>query len=90
MKPRQCPNCTELAKIDDKFCPKCRMVLCYDAYTETIEDNNKFKDEISQLKYKHEKQMKGIRQQMERLESTISRVFSDLHLLELKVLIGNL
>ena len=35
MKPRQCPNCSELAKIDDKFCPKCRMVLSYDAILET-------------------------------------------------------
>ncbi len=72
MKPRQCPNCTELAKIDDKFCPKCRMVLSYDAYTETIQDNNKVKDEISQLKYEHNKEMQGINQQMERLESTKS------------------
>ena len=70
MKPRQCPNCTELAKIDDKFCPKCRMVLSYDAYTETIQDNNKFKDEISQLKYEHVTEMKGIREQMDKMEST--------------------
>ena len=78
MKPKQCPNCTELAKIDDKFCPKCRMVLSYDAYTETIQDNSsKFKDEISQLKYDHEKQMNGISQQIDKMESLISRVFSD-------------
>ena len=77
MKPRQCPNCTELAKIDDKFCPKCRMVLSYDAYTETIQDNSsKFKDEISQLKHEHETQMNGMSQQIDKMESIISRVFS--------------
>jgi integrase len=76
MKPRQCPNCSEINKIDSKFCVKCRMVLSYDAYTETIQDNNKFKDEISQLKYQHEKQMEGMGQQIDRLESTVSKVFS--------------
>ena len=48
------------------------MVLSYDSYTETIQENNKVKDEISQLKYDHEKQMEGMSQQMERLESTVS------------------
>jgi integrase/recombinase XerD len=38
MKPVQCPNCGESNKIDSKFCAKCRMVLSYDAYTETVED----------------------------------------------------
>ena len=36
MKPRQCPNCSELNKIDSKFCVKCRMILSYDSYMETI------------------------------------------------------
>ena len=36
MKPRQCPNCNELNKIDSKFCVKCRMVLSYDSYMETV------------------------------------------------------
>ena len=38
MKPRQCPNCNELNKIDSKFCVKCRMVLSYDAYIETVKE----------------------------------------------------
>ena len=40
MKPRQCPNCSELNKIDSKFCVKCRMVLSYDAYSEVVEKQN--------------------------------------------------
>ena len=36
MKPRQCPNCSELNKIDSRFCVKCRMVLSYDSYMETV------------------------------------------------------
>ena len=73
MKPRQCPNCIELNKIDSKFCVKCRMVLSYDAYTETVQDSNKFKDEISQLKYQHEKEMKGINEQLDRIGSAFAK-----------------
>ena len=38
MKPRQCPNCNELNKIDSKFCVKCRMVLSYDSYLEYVKE----------------------------------------------------
>ena len=48
------------------------MVLSYDAYTETIQESNKVKDDITQLKYEHEKQMKEMNQQIDRLESTVS------------------
>jgi len=37
LKPKQCPNCNEPNKPDSKFCAKCRMVLTYDAYNETLE-----------------------------------------------------
>jgi predicted nucleic acid-binding Zn ribbon protein len=36
LRPKQCPNCNEPNKVDDKFCAKCRMVLTYDRLT-TIE-----------------------------------------------------
>jgi integrase len=38
LKPKQCPNCSEPNKIDSMFCSKCRMVLSYNAYTETIQN----------------------------------------------------
>ena len=37
LKPKECPNCTEPNKPDSRFCAKCRMVLSYDAYQETVE-----------------------------------------------------
>ena len=39
LRPKQCPNCNEPNKPDSKFCAKCRMVLTYDAYSETMEQN---------------------------------------------------
>ena len=37
LRPKQCPNCNEPNRPDQKFCVKCRMVLTYDAYNETLE-----------------------------------------------------
>ena len=38
LRPKQCPNCNEPNRPDQKFCVKCKMVLTYDAYSETIEE----------------------------------------------------
>lgn len=46
LRPKLCPNCQEGNKPGSKFCAKCRMILSYDAYTQTIE---KQQQEISEL-----------------------------------------
>jgi integrase/recombinase XerD len=43
--PKQCPNCSEANTVDSKFCVKCKMILTYDAYTQTLEEQAK-KDEL--------------------------------------------
>lgn len=65
MKPKQCPNCSETNKIDSKFCSKCRMVLSYDAYTETVEEKQQKESEVKSLNERYEKDMKEMRQEME-------------------------
>ena len=40
LRPKQCPNCSEPNKVDSKFCNKCRMVLTYDAYNETLQQQD--------------------------------------------------
>jgi hypothetical protein len=37
LRPKQCPNCNEPNKLDSKFCENCRMILSYDAYSESLE-----------------------------------------------------
>ncbi|MFZ0512378.1 MAG: hypothetical protein WAM14_12285 [Candidatus Nitrosopolaris sp.] len=49
LKPKQCPNCNEPNKPDSKFCAKCRMVLRYDAYNETIEQKQEKEDALATL-----------------------------------------
>ena len=50
LKPKQCPNCSEPNKPDSKFCAKCRMVLTYDAYNETIEEKKQKDGELQTFK----------------------------------------
>jgi hypothetical protein len=45
-----CPNCSEPNKPDSKFCAKCRMVLTYDAYNETVEEKQDKDNEVQSLK----------------------------------------
>src|SRR5215467_7949479 len=54
LRPKQCPNCNEPNKPDSKFCAKCRMVLTYDAYNETLESQKEKDDQIQNLIKKQE------------------------------------
>jgi integrase/recombinase XerD len=68
LRPKQCPNCNEPNKPDSKFCAKCRMVLTYDAYTETIEGQKQKDDKISSL----ENTVSTIQSQIQSLMSAFS------------------
>jgi hypothetical protein len=46
LRSKQCPNCDEPNKPDSKFCAKCRMVLTYDAYSETTEESMRKENEL--------------------------------------------
>jgi integrase len=62
---RQCPNCSEPNKKDNRFCVKCKMVLSYNSYKDTIiEERKRKEDELSQLKDKYEKDMKSLTEDM--------------------------
>jgi integrase/recombinase XerD len=65
LKPKQCPNWNEPNKLDSKFCAKCRMVLTYDAYSETIEEKQQKESEIKDLKDKYEQDLVAMREEME-------------------------
>jgi integrase len=47
---KQCPNCNEPNKPDGKFCAKCRMVLTYDAYNTTLEEQRQKESELGLMK----------------------------------------
>jgi predicted amidophosphoribosyltransferase len=60
---KSCPNCKEPNKPDTKFCAKCRMVLTYDGYSETLESEKQKDDRVSVLE-----------NQMQSLVSTLSKL----------------
>jgi integrase/recombinase XerD len=66
MKPKLCPNCTEPNKPESKFCAKCRMVLSYDAYAETVDAKEEKESQVKELQQKYEKDMKEMRELMEK------------------------
>lgn len=65
LRSKQCPNCNDPNRPDSKFCAKCRMVLTYDAYSETLENQQKKESELQKLKEKQEQDMKLMREEME-------------------------
>jgi integrase/recombinase XerD len=55
LRSKSCPNCNEPNKPDSKFCAKCRMVLTYDAYNETIEEKREKDKQIDILARKQDR-----------------------------------
>jgi integrase len=68
LRPKQCPNCNEPNKQDSRFCAKCKMVLTYDAYSETLESEKQKEDKLAVM----EKQVNTMQSQMQSLMSTFS------------------
>ena len=79
LKPKQCPNCSEPNRPDSKFCAKCRMVLTYDFYKETIEEKKQKESEVKELKDKYEQDMKAMRQEIrEEMKEQLARLVTQL------------
>jgi integrase/recombinase XerD len=60
-----CPNCNEPNKPGSRFCAQCKMVLTYDAYNETLEDQKEKESEVQRLQEKYQQEMKAMREEME-------------------------
>ena len=69
LKPRICSNCSESNIHDSKFCSKCRMILTYDAYEETLEEQKKKDKRLEDLEKSLQAQLETQRKQQELLES---------------------
>ena len=67
LRPKQCPNCNEPNKPDSRFCAKCRMVLTYDAYSETLQNDKQKEDKINMM----EQRFDAIQSQMQSLITTL-------------------
>ena len=70
LRPKQCPNCNEPNKPDSKFCAKCRMVLTYDAYNETLEGQKQKEDQLNAV----QSQLDSMQSQIQSLMSAFSNM----------------
>jgi len=68
LNPKLCPNCNEGNTQDAKFCATCRMVLTYDAYTETLENQKQKEDKLATM----EEQFNSMQSQMQTLISSLA------------------
>ncbi len=64
---KQCPNCSEPNRPDSRFCSKCRMVLMYDAYSETVESEKQKGDRLTTI----EKDFNSMKAQMQLIVKTL-------------------
>jgi len=67
LKPRQCPSCNEPNKPDARYCGKCKMVLTYDAYNETLEIQKQKEANFNAM----EKQVSIMQSQLQNLISAL-------------------
>jgi hypothetical protein len=67
LRSKQCPNCNEPNKPDSKFCAKCRMVLTYDAYGETLESEKNKQDRLAEV----EAQLSNTQQMLQHLITSL-------------------
>jgi hypothetical protein len=70
---KQCPNCAEPNKPENQFCCKCKMVLTFGAYHETIEKEKQRESEVQNLRERYEQDMKSVREQMNQIMVMVQR-----------------
>lgn len=68
LKAKTCSNCDEPNRSDAKFCAKCRMVLTYDAYNETLESEKQKGDRLTAI----ETDFNSMKAQMQLLITTLN------------------
>jgi integrase len=49
LKPRICPNCSEMNKPENRFCSKCKFVLSFDAYNEKVNESEQTKKALAEI-----------------------------------------
>jgi hypothetical protein len=54
LRPKQCPNCNEPNRPDQKFCVKCRLALTYEAWNEKQDEITLLRKQIEIIQKDHE------------------------------------
>lgn len=73
----QCTNCSEPNKPDARFCSYCKMVLKYDAYSETLEEQKSTELEIQLIKENFQKETSRMREEVrQEVKAQVAKLIS--------------
>lgn len=68
-------NCDESNKPEARFCAKCKFVLSFDAFNDTIEEADKIKQELAELKAQQQSQREELEERLEdRIQANFERM----------------
>jgi hypothetical protein len=67
LNPKICPNCNEGNTQDAKFCSKCKMIMSFEGYQETLESQKQKED-----------QLKVVQSQVDKMQSQLQTLISAL------------
>jgi hypothetical protein len=70
LRSKMCPNCNNPNKPDSRFCSLCKMILSYDAYEETLENQKKKEDRLTTI----ESQFNTMQSQIQSLLSSLGSI----------------
>jgi len=69
LRPKSCPNCSEPNKPGSRFCAKCKFVLTFDAFNETIQNAENTKKEMQELRKEQQEMREMIATSMRTMAS---------------------
>jgi integrase/recombinase XerD len=77
LKPRVCPNCSEMNKPENRFCSKCKFVLSFDAYNEKLDESENLKKELAELKAQQQSQREELEETIdERMQANFEKIYA--------------
>jgi integrase len=91
LRSKHCPNCNNPNQPNSKYCHTCGLVLSFDAYQTTLEDQKKKDKELKQLKEKYELDLEAVRKETsQKFNQIMAMIQQNPQLLQIKpnVLIG--
>jgi integrase len=74
LKPKLCPNCEESNVPGSRFCTKCKFVLSFDAFNETIQESENTKKQLEEWKKEWKKEWEQQQEEIRRISDYISKI----------------
>jgi integrase/recombinase XerD len=71
LNPKICPNCSEGNTQDARFCNKCRMIMSFEGYQETLESQKQKESEVQRLQEKYDADIALLKEAMSDMQQLL-------------------